>query len=167
MIKALLQCFVCDLFRNSTYCMKVSMSMTVEESDEGKCYSTKIRHLEKAEITHSKMITCPDIEDYMAPYKQPQMTWYKVRHTRPLSFPECSLWQVLCIIIQRCIRMLADIIMMPTAWRSILYIKPNVHVGKKKGRLDWSVRCRLFHRRHTFEPSVRHVCFRCEAIFCA
>uniref|UniRef100_A0A3P9N498 Interleukin 1 receptor accessory protein-like 2 n=1 Tax=Poecilia reticulata TaxID=8081 RepID=A0A3P9N498_POERE len=67
----------CDLFRNSTYCMKVSMSMTVEESDEGKCYSSKIRHLEKAEVTHSKMITCPDIEDYLAPYKQPQMTWYK------------------------------------------------------------------------------------------
>ncbi|KAI3352013.1 hypothetical protein L3Q82_020837, partial [Scortum barcoo] len=63
--------------RNSTYCMKVSMSMTVEESDEGKCFSSKIRHLEKAEITHSKMITCPDIEDYLAPYKQPQMTWYK------------------------------------------------------------------------------------------
>lgn len=54
------------------------MSMTVEESDEGKCFSSKIRHLEKAEITHSKMITCPDIEDYLAPYKQPQMTWYKV-----------------------------------------------------------------------------------------
>lgn len=58
--------------------MKVSMSMTVEESDEGKCFSSKIRHLEKAEITHSKMITCPDIDDYLAPYKQPQMTWYKV-----------------------------------------------------------------------------------------
>ncbi|KAK2849523.1 hypothetical protein Q5P01_009357 [Channa striata] len=69
--------FYTCVLRNSTYCMKVSMSMTVEESDEGKCYSTKIRHLEKAEITHSKMITCPDIEDYMAPYKQPQMTWYK------------------------------------------------------------------------------------------
>ncbi|CAB1453918.1 unnamed protein product [Pleuronectes platessa] len=62
---------------NSTYCMKVSMSMTVEESDEGRCFSSKIRHLEKAEITHSKMVTCPDIEDYMAPYKQPHMTWYK------------------------------------------------------------------------------------------
>ncbi len=55
--------------------------MTVEESDEGKCFSSKIRHLEKAEITHSKMINCPDIEDYLAPYKQPQMTWYKVQYT--------------------------------------------------------------------------------------
>uniref|UniRef100_A0A3B5R775 Interleukin 1 receptor accessory protein-like 2 n=1 Tax=Xiphophorus maculatus TaxID=8083 RepID=A0A3B5R775_XIPMA len=69
--------FYTCVLRNSTYCMKVSMSMTVEESDEGKCYSSKIRHLEKAEVTHSKMITCPDIEDYLAPYKQPQMTWYK------------------------------------------------------------------------------------------
>lgn len=72
-----MECFL--LLRNATYCMKVSMSMTVEESDEGRCFSSKIRHLEKAEITHSKMITCPDIEDYLAPYKQPQMTWYKVR----------------------------------------------------------------------------------------
>ncbi|XP_015246251.1 PREDICTED: X-linked interleukin-1 receptor accessory protein-like 2 [Cyprinodon variegatus] len=69
--------FYTCVLRNSTYCMKVSMSMTVEESDEGKCFSSKIRHLEMAEVTHSKMITCPDIEDYLAPYKQPQMTWYK------------------------------------------------------------------------------------------
>lgn len=73
------QTLVFLLLRNATYCMKVSMSMTVEESDEGKCFSSNIRHLEKAEITHSKMITCPDIDDYLAPYKQPQMTWYKVR----------------------------------------------------------------------------------------
>lgn len=73
----LTECFL--LCRNATYCMKVSMSMMVEESDEGRCFSSKIRHLEKAEITHSKMITCPDIEDYLAPYKQPLMTWYKVR----------------------------------------------------------------------------------------
>ncbi|TMS17835.1 X-linked interleukin-1 receptor accessory protein-like 2, partial [Larimichthys crocea] len=69
--------FYTCVLRNSTYCMKVSMSMTVEENDEGKCFSSKIRHLKKAEITHSKMITCPDIEDYLAPYKQPVMTWYK------------------------------------------------------------------------------------------
>lgn len=65
--------------RNSTYCMKVSMSVTVEASDQGKCFSSRMRYMEKAEITHSKMITCPDIEDYLAPYKQPQMNWYKVR----------------------------------------------------------------------------------------
>uniref|UniRef100_A0A3Q3WEY8 Uncharacterized protein n=1 Tax=Mola mola TaxID=94237 RepID=A0A3Q3WEY8_MOLML len=69
--------FYTCVLRDATYCMKVSMSMTVEESDEGKCFSSKIRHLEKAEITHSKMITCPGIDDYLAPYKQPQMTWYK------------------------------------------------------------------------------------------
>ncbi|XP_077466454.1 X-linked interleukin-1 receptor accessory protein-like 2 isoform X1 [Stigmatopora argus] len=69
--------FYTCVLRNATYCMKVSMSMTVEESDEGKCFSSKIRYLEKAEITHSKMITCRDLDDYLAPYKQPQMTWYK------------------------------------------------------------------------------------------
>ncbi|KAJ3588265.1 hypothetical protein NHX12_011859 [Muraenolepis orangiensis] len=52
----------------------VSMSMTVVDSDEGRCFSSQIRHLEKAEITLSKMITCPDITDYMTPYKQPTMT---------------------------------------------------------------------------------------------
>ncbi|KAJ8015217.1 hypothetical protein DPEC_G00023840 [Dallia pectoralis] len=69
--------FYTCVLRNSTYCMKVSMSLTVEEHDDGRCFNSKIRHLEKAEITKSKMIRCPDIEDYLAPYKQPQMTWYK------------------------------------------------------------------------------------------
>lgn len=74
--------------------MKVSMSMTVEESDEGKCFSSKIRHLEKAEITHSKMITCPDIDDYLAPYKQPQMSWYKVQ----LTLKKVRVTRILCVL---------------------------------------------------------------------
>ncbi|KPP75705.1 putative vertebrate interleukin 1 receptor accessory protein-like 2, partial [Scleropages formosus] len=69
--------FYTCVLRNSTYCMKVSMSLTVEESEEGLCFNSRIRHVEKAEITKSKMITCPDIEDYLAPYKQPKMSWYK------------------------------------------------------------------------------------------
>uniref|UniRef100_W5NC53 Interleukin 1 receptor accessory protein-like 2 n=1 Tax=Lepisosteus oculatus TaxID=7918 RepID=W5NC53_LEPOC len=69
--------FYTCVLRNSTYCMKVSMSLTVEEHDSGLCYNSKIRYLEKAEITKSKTIACPDIEDYIAPYKQPMMTWYK------------------------------------------------------------------------------------------
>ncbi|XP_051506293.1 X-linked interleukin-1 receptor accessory protein-like 2 [Myxocyprinus asiaticus] len=69
--------FYTCVLRNSTYCMKVSMSLTVEDSEEGLCFSSRIRYLERAEITKSKMITCPDIDDYLAPYKQPIMTWYK------------------------------------------------------------------------------------------
>uniref|UniRef100_A0AAY4E641 Interleukin 1 receptor accessory protein-like 2 n=1 Tax=Denticeps clupeoides TaxID=299321 RepID=A0AAY4E641_9TELE len=69
--------FYTCVLRNSTYCMKVSMSLTVEESDEGRCFSSRIRHLEKGEVTKSKMITCPNIDDYLAPYKQPIMNWYK------------------------------------------------------------------------------------------
>ncbi|KAJ8338601.1 hypothetical protein SKAU_G00375670 [Synaphobranchus kaupii] len=69
--------FYTCVLRNSTYCMKVSMSLTVEDNDDGLCFNSKIRHLEKAEITKSKMITCPDIDDYLAPYKQPSMTWFK------------------------------------------------------------------------------------------
>ncbi|XDV36869.1 hypothetical protein PO909_006584 [Leuciscus waleckii] len=53
------------------------MSLTVEESEEGLCFSSRIRYQERAEITKSKMITCPDIDDYLAPYKQPIMTWNK------------------------------------------------------------------------------------------
>lgn len=59
--------------------MKVSMSLTVEESEEGLCFSSRIRYQENAEVTKSKMISCPDIDDYLAPYKQPIMTWYKVQ----------------------------------------------------------------------------------------
>uniref|UniRef100_A0A8C9RK04 Interleukin 1 receptor accessory protein like 2 n=1 Tax=Scleropages formosus TaxID=113540 RepID=A0A8C9RK04_SCLFO len=69
--------FYTCVLRNSTYCMKVSMALMVEESDPGLCYSSKIRYHEKAEITKPKTLTCPDIEDYIAPYKQPKMTWYK------------------------------------------------------------------------------------------
>uniref|UniRef100_A0A8C1NT73 X-linked interleukin-1 receptor accessory protein-like 2 n=1 Tax=Cyprinus carpio TaxID=7962 RepID=A0A8C1NT73_CYPCA len=69
--------FYTCVLRNSTYCMKVSMSLTVEESEEGLCFSSRIRYQENAEITKSKMISCPDIDDYLAPYKQPIMTWYK------------------------------------------------------------------------------------------
>ncbi|KAG9272782.1 X-linked interleukin-1 receptor accessory protein-like 2 [Astyanax mexicanus] len=69
--------FYTCVLRNTTYCMKVSMSLTVEESEEGLCFSSRIRYLEKAEITKSKMITCPEIDDYLAPYKQPIMSWYK------------------------------------------------------------------------------------------
>ncbi|NP_001136056.1 X-linked interleukin-1 receptor accessory protein-like 2 isoform X1 [Danio rerio] len=69
--------FYTCVLRNSTYCMKVSMSLTVEESEEGLCFSSRIRYQERAEITKSKMISCPDIDDYLAPYKQPIMTWYK------------------------------------------------------------------------------------------
>ncbi|MGH0160790.1 UNVERIFIED_CONTAM: hypothetical protein FKN15_072261 [Acipenser sinensis] len=69
--------FYTCVLRNSTYCMKVSMSLTVEENDSGLCYNSKIRYLEKSEITKRKEILCPDLEDYIVPYKQPLITWYK------------------------------------------------------------------------------------------
>ncbi|MBN3279363.1 IRPL2 protein, partial [Polyodon spathula] len=69
--------FYTCVLRNSTYCMKVSMSLTVEENDSGLCYNSKIRYLEKSEITKRKEIPCPDLEDYIVPYKQPLITWYK------------------------------------------------------------------------------------------
>lgn len=64
--------------RNSTYCMKVSMSLTVAENDTNLCYNSNMRRKEKAELSKSKDILCPDIDDYVEPGKEPDITWYKV-----------------------------------------------------------------------------------------
>ncbi|GLD58494.1 interleukin-1 receptor accessory protein-like 1 isoform X1 [Lates japonicus] len=63
--------------RNSTYCMKVSMSLTVAENDTDLCYNSKMRFFEKAELSKSKDITCPGIEDYIQPGVEPEIVWYK------------------------------------------------------------------------------------------
>ncbi|XP_024150164.1 interleukin-1 receptor accessory protein-like 1-B isoform X2 [Oryzias melastigma] len=65
------------VLRNSTYCMKVSMSLTVAENDTDLCYNSKMRFYEKAELSKSKDITCPGIEDYIQPGVDPQIVWYK------------------------------------------------------------------------------------------
>ncbi|XP_061547466.1 interleukin-1 receptor accessory protein-like 1 isoform X2 [Phycodurus eques] len=65
------------VLRNSTYCMKVSMSLTVAENDTGLCYNSKMRFFEKAELSKSKDITCTVIEDYIQPGMEPQIVWYK------------------------------------------------------------------------------------------
>uniref|UniRef100_A0A8C7ZL87 Interleukin 1 receptor accessory protein-like 1b n=1 Tax=Oryzias sinensis TaxID=183150 RepID=A0A8C7ZL87_9TELE len=65
------------VLRNSTYCMKVSMSLTVAENDTELCYNSKMRFYEKAELSKSKDITCPGIEDYLQPGVDPQIVWYK------------------------------------------------------------------------------------------
>lgn len=73
--------FVCVFFfsyRNSTYCMKVSMSLTVAENDTDLCYNSKMRFFEKAELSKSKDITCQGIEDYIQPGVEPEIVWYKV-----------------------------------------------------------------------------------------
>lgn len=64
--------------RNSTYCMKVSMSLTVAENDTNLCYNSNMRRMEKAELSKSKDILCPDIDDYVEPGKEPDITWFKV-----------------------------------------------------------------------------------------
>ncbi|XP_062469295.1 X-linked interleukin-1 receptor accessory protein-like 2 isoform X2 [Pezoporus occidentalis] len=69
--------FYTCVLRNSTYCMKVSMSLTVAENESGLCYNSKIRYLEKSEVTKRKTISCPDIEDYKAASKEPDVVWYK------------------------------------------------------------------------------------------
>ncbi|XP_058885171.1 interleukin-1 receptor accessory protein-like 1 isoform X1 [Acipenser ruthenus] len=68
--------YACVL-RNSTYCMKVSMSLTVAENDTDLCYNSKMRYFEKAELSKNKEISCPDIEDYVLPHREPNIVWYK------------------------------------------------------------------------------------------
>ncbi|CAG06714.1 unnamed protein product, partial [Tetraodon nigroviridis] len=63
--------------RNSTYCMKVSMSLTVAENDTDLCYNSKMRFFEKAELSKSKEITCQGIEDFIEPGAVPEIVWYK------------------------------------------------------------------------------------------
>ncbi|XP_064167044.1 interleukin-1 receptor accessory protein-like 1 isoform X2 [Anguilla rostrata] len=65
------------VLRNSTYCMKVSMSLIVAENDTDLCYNSKMRYFEKAELSKSKDITCRDIEDYTQSAKDPEIVWYK------------------------------------------------------------------------------------------
>uniref|UniRef100_A0AAQ5YB40 X-linked interleukin-1 receptor accessory protein-like 1 n=1 Tax=Amphiprion ocellaris TaxID=80972 RepID=A0AAQ5YB40_AMPOC len=65
------------VLRNSTYCMKVSMSLTVAENDTNLCYNSNMRKAEKAELSKSKDILCPDIDDYVEPGKDPDIVWYK------------------------------------------------------------------------------------------
>ncbi|XP_062440631.1 X-linked interleukin-1 receptor accessory protein-like 2 isoform X1 [Rhea pennata] len=69
--------FYTCVLRNSTYCMKVSMSLTVAENESGLCYNSKIRYLEKSEVTKRKTISCPDIEDYKTANQEPDVVWYK------------------------------------------------------------------------------------------
>ncbi|XP_064319298.1 X-linked interleukin-1 receptor accessory protein-like 2 isoform X5 [Phalacrocorax carbo] len=57
--------------------MKVSMSLTVAENESGLCYNSKIRYLEKSEVTKRKTISCPDIEDYKTASQEPDVVWYK------------------------------------------------------------------------------------------
>uniref|UniRef100_A0A3Q3IMM4 Interleukin 1 receptor accessory protein-like 1 n=1 Tax=Monopterus albus TaxID=43700 RepID=A0A3Q3IMM4_MONAL len=65
------------VLRNSTYCMKVSMSLIVAENDTNLCYNSNMRRAEKAELSKSKEILCPDIDDYVEPGKEIDITWYK------------------------------------------------------------------------------------------
>ncbi|XP_069068487.1 X-linked interleukin-1 receptor accessory protein-like 2 [Pleurodeles waltl] len=69
--------FYTCVLRNSTYCMKVSMSLTVAENDSGLCYNSRIRYLEKSEVTKRKELICPDIEDYKSPTQETDVVWYK------------------------------------------------------------------------------------------
>ncbi|GAB5584790.1 X-linked interleukin-1 receptor accessory protein-like 2 isoform X1 [Prionailurus iriomotensis] len=63
--------------RNSTYCMKVSMSLTVAENESGLCYNSRIRYLEKSEVTKRKEISCPDMDDFKKSDQEPDVVWYK------------------------------------------------------------------------------------------
>nr|KAF6435619.1 interleukin 1 receptor accessory protein like 2 [Rousettus aegyptiacus] len=69
--------FYTCVLRNSTYCMKVSMSLTVAENESGLCYNSRIRYLEKSEVTKRKEISCPDMDDFKKSDREPDVVWYK------------------------------------------------------------------------------------------
>ena len=54
------------------------MSLTVAENDTNMCYNSNMRRNEKAELSKSKDILCPDIDDYVEAGKDPDITWSKV-----------------------------------------------------------------------------------------
>lgn len=62
--------------------MKVSISLTVGENDTGLCYNSKMKYFEKAELSKSKEISCPEIEDFLFPFREPEILWYKVRNAK-------------------------------------------------------------------------------------
>ncbi|XP_063288024.1 X-linked interleukin-1 receptor accessory protein-like 2 [Pelobates fuscus] len=68
--------YTCVL-RNSTYCMKVSMLLTVAENDMGLCYNDRLRYWEQVQVTKNKQITCPDVDDYKMGNKETEVVWYK------------------------------------------------------------------------------------------
>ncbi|XP_014843770.1 PREDICTED: interleukin-1 receptor accessory protein-like 1 isoform X3 [Poecilia mexicana] len=65
------------VLRNSTYCMKVSMALAVAENDTDLCYNSNMRITEKAELSKRFHILCPEIDDYVEPGKEPEITWYQ------------------------------------------------------------------------------------------
>lgn len=70
--------------------MKVSISLTVGENDTGLCYNSKMKYFEKAELSKSKEISCPEIEDFLFPFREPEILWYKVRNSKSFCLsPVC------------------------------------------------------------------------------
>ncbi|XP_076118596.1 interleukin-1 receptor accessory protein-like 1-A [Alosa pseudoharengus] len=66
------------VLRNSSYCVKVAMSLDVLQNDSAPCYNSQLRFSERAELSKSKTISCPDIQLYTTPGVVPLITWYKV-----------------------------------------------------------------------------------------
>lgn len=54
------------------------MSLTVAENESGLCYNSRIRYLEKSEVTKRKEISCPDMDDFKKSNQEPDVVWYKV-----------------------------------------------------------------------------------------
>lgn len=77
-LKFIFQLMFFSTNRNSTYCMKVSMALAVAENDTDLCYNSNMRITEKAELSRRFHILCPEIDDYVEPGKEPEITWYKV-----------------------------------------------------------------------------------------
>ncbi|XP_063068969.1 interleukin-1 receptor accessory protein-like 1-A [Engraulis encrasicolus] len=65
------------VLRNSSYCVKVAMSLEVLQNDSAPCYNSQLRLTERAELGSTKTLSCPDIQQYSPPDTIPLITWYK------------------------------------------------------------------------------------------
>ncbi|XP_028650850.2 interleukin-1 receptor accessory protein [Erpetoichthys calabaricus] len=69
--------YICML-RNSTFCQRVAVPLSVLQKDPSSCVSSKMKHNKMMIPLETKGdLHCPDIEGYYPPSLQPSIRWYK------------------------------------------------------------------------------------------
>lgn len=66
-------------FRNSTYCLKTKVTVTVLENDPGLCYSTQATFPQRLHIAGDGSLVCPYVSYFKDENNElPEVQWYKV-----------------------------------------------------------------------------------------
>uniref|UniRef100_V9KDX3 Interleukin-1 receptor type 1 n=1 Tax=Callorhinchus milii TaxID=7868 RepID=V9KDX3_CALMI len=66
------------VLRNSTYCIKVAVSLTVTKSADTSCFRDTKAYGVTSHFGNSKQMRCPDLEYYENPEEVLEIKWYKV-----------------------------------------------------------------------------------------